>query len=167
MLIACGISLGAGEDETDIFKQLGVEGDFSPGGALELTLEYAQQYPVAVDVECDLLAVDPEATATPQWTPVATSTPADGVTPTQVPIPKARPTPKHKVLEILVETLPAVGTPETWSPSETTPVPGTITGGFSVPARPGRYVVKCFTPDDDNNSISKDITIAPASAPTP
>lgn len=159
IVTACGISLGTGEDETEIFKRLTVEGDARPGGFLLLTLEYAQQYPVAVGVECVLLEVNPERTATPE------STPGAATTPTPVVISGAIPTPKDKVLDILVETLPANS--EGGPVGEATPVSGTIERRFSVPERPGRYDVECFTPKDDNNAISKRITVASASTPVP
>lgn len=159
VLTACGISLGAGQDDTETFKRLTVDGDFRVGGSLLLALEYAQQYPVAVDVACDLLEVNPEKTATPEGTPGPTDTP------TPVVIPRAKPTPANKVLDILVETLPANsgGGPV----GEATPVSGVIERAFAAPERPGRYVVMCFTPNDDNNAIFKSVTIAPASTPIP
>jgi hypothetical protein len=165
MLTACGISLDAGEDGSEIFEGLTVEGDFSAGGTLTLILDYAQPYPVDVDVECILLEVDPESTATPEVTPTATSTPVEGVTPMPVAIPRIRPTPAKKVLDILAEELAA--NPQDVPPAEATPVRGTIEESFTAPERPGRYKVKCLTPDDDNNSISKSITITAASAPRP
>lgn len=164
-LAACGVSLGAGDDGTEIFEGLAVEGDFSAGGRLNLTLDYAQPYPVEVEVECILLEVDPESTATPEVTPTPTGTPAAEPAPTQVPIPRARPTPAHKVLTILAEELPA--NPQEVPPAEATPVYGTIEAGFVAPDRPGRYVVKCLTPDDDNNAIRTSITITAELTPTP
>jgi hypothetical protein len=164
-LTACGISLGAGEDGTEIFEGLTVEGDFTAGGRLNLTLEYAQPYRVGVDVECILIELDAESTATPEVTPTATTTPAAEMTPTQVPIPRARPTPANKVLTILAEELP--GNPQEVPPAEATPVYGTIEASFSAPERPGRYIVKCLTPADDNNAIRTTITITAALTPTP
>ncbi len=164
-LTACGVSLGAGEDGTEIFEGLTVEGHFNAGGRLRLTLDYAQPYPVEVEVECILLEVNPESTATPEVTPTPTSTPAAERTPTQAPIPRPRPTPANKVLTILREGLPA--NPQEAPPAEATPVYGTIEADFSAPDRPGPYTVKCLTPDDDNNAISTDITITAAVTPTP
>jgi hypothetical protein len=162
---ACGISLGTTEDETETFKGLTVEGDFREGHVLKLVLQYAQPYPVEVAVECVLLEVDPESTATPEVTPTATNTPAKDATPTPVVIPGTRPAPKNKVMDILAQELPA--NPQDVEPAEATPVLGTIQKEFLAPRRPGRYIVRCLTPEDDNNAISKSITIAPASTPTP
>jgi hypothetical protein len=129
-----------------------------------MTLEYAQQYPVAIDVECALFEIEPEKTPTPESAATATSTPTNGLTPTPVRIPKPRSTPANKILDILAETLVAnsVGGPV----DEATPVPGVFERDFFAPERPGKYVVHCFTPDDDNNGIAESITIKPAAGAT-
>lgn len=44
---------------------------------------------------------------------------------------------------------------------------GTIEVDFSAPDRPGRYIVKCLTPDDDNNAIRTNITVTAPLTPTP
>jgi hypothetical protein len=164
VLAACGISLSAEEDGTEIFRHLTVEGDFRPAAALSLTLEYSRQYEVAVDVECYLRDLD---TSTPTPVSTATTIPVPGMTPApgQVSIFRPRPTPGNRVLLILSESLPP--NPEGGPVGEATPVPGTITRRFFVPERPGRYSVRCFTPADDNNSISENITIAPLPTLTP
>jgi hypothetical protein len=36
-------------------KSLAITGDFSPGGALVLTLDYEQPYPTLINVSCDIL----------------------------------------------------------------------------------------------------------------
>lgn len=162
-LTACGISLSAEQDGTEIFEGLTVEGDFSAGGTLNLTLHYAQPYPVDVDVECVLVEVDPVSTATPEPTTSASGTPAKEPTPTPVVIRRVKSEPANKVLDILKEELPA--NPQDLPPAEATPVRGTIEKSFTAPERPGRYRVKCLTPDDDNNQISKSITITSATTP--
>ena len=162
---ACGISIGADEEGTELFKDLTVEGRFQPGGELAMTLEYAQPYSVDVEIECVLIAKDPESTATPNATARPTNTPDKDAAPTAVSIPRVRPTPKNKVLTILEDEVPR--NPQEVPPSEATPVVGTIVEAFLAPARPGRYVVLCLTPDDDNNAISETITISPGSTPTP
>ena len=158
ILTACGISLGAGEEETEIFRSLTVEGDFRLGGSLRLILEFAQPYPVAVGIKCDLLAVDREPTPTPE----TAGAPEGERTPTPAAIPRVRPTPANKVQDILEETLRA--NPEGTPVGEATPVVDTITSSFTAPDRPGRYVVRCFTPADPNNAIFQEITIAPVLA---
>ena len=161
IVTGCGISFGASESETEIFKELTVEGDFRPGGSLTMTLEYAQQYPVTIDVECALFEIEPEKTPTAA---TATSTPASELTPTPVRIPNPRSTPVNKVVDILAETLAA--NPEGGPVDEATPVPGVFERDFFAPERSGKYVVLCFTPDDDNNGIAESITIKPAAGAT-
>ena len=155
--VACGITLDAGEEETEIFKQLTVDGDFRLGGALTLTLEYEQPYPIRVAVACDVITEGPAPTATPD---LSGATP----TPTAVVIPMPRSTPTRRVLEILTDALPSNedGVP----PTEATPVVGTIERSFAGPDRAGDYIVRCFTPDDENNSIQQPITIVPVLAPS-
>ena len=154
LLTACGITLSSGEDETELFKELTVEGEFRVGGTLSLTLSYAQPYPVTVDVACELLLVGFKGTPTPKPTPG---------TPPPAPIPNLEPTPVNKVLDILSQQLPnnAEGGPV----DEATPLLGTVEHSFGAPERPGRYTVRCYTPRDENNAISKRITIAPAETP--
>lgn len=50
----CGISLGAEERESEIFRGLTVEGDLAVGEQLTLALEYEQPYPVAIAVICEV-----------------------------------------------------------------------------------------------------------------
>ncbi len=158
ILTACGISLGAGEEETEVFRNLTVEGDFRLGGSLRLILEFAQPYPVPVDIRCDLLALDREPTPTPE----TAAAPEGERTPTPVTIPRVRPTPANKVLEILEDRLPP--NPEGGPYGEATPVVDIITSSFTGPDRPGRYFVRCFTPADQNNAVFDEITIVPVLA---
>lgn len=53
-VLACGISLNAEEPESEIFQQIGVEGDLSAGSTLRLVLDYEQPYAVTIVVDCDL-----------------------------------------------------------------------------------------------------------------
>jgi len=152
--IACGISLGSGASKTELFKRLTVEGDFHPGGPLGLRLEFERQYPVPVDVACDVL--DPNK----KRTPTAVSTPGPAGTPTPAAIPRVRPTPSRKVFDIVLAQIPANA--EGGPAGEATPVAGTLEQAFQAPAVPGTYVVRCYTPRDENNVISTRITISPA-----
>jgi len=155
-LTGCGIRVGSEEQGTELFKRLTVEGDFHAGGALKLTLEYEQPYPVTVDVACELLFRDFKGTPTPL--------PSPGPAPT-VPIPNPEPAPVNKVLDILAQALPRN---ENGGPvGEATPIAGTIEREFAAPAVPGRYSVRCLTPRDRNNAIVERITIEPAAGASP
>ena len=46
---------------------------------------------------------------------------------------------------------------------DATPFPGVYSFDFSVP-EPGTFIVECLTPQDEDNFIGDEITIAPASA---
>ena len=78
--------------------------------------------------------------------------------PTAVHIPRIYPTPFNKVIDVLIEDIPA--NPDGGLAGEATPVPGTIERRFFGPERPGRYIAKCFTPLDVNNAISEEFTIS-------
>jgi hypothetical protein len=52
----CGVDFTEEEQESEILKALSVSGDFSPSGALVLTVDYEQPYPALVNVSCDVLA---------------------------------------------------------------------------------------------------------------
>lgn len=161
VLVACGIGFSEEPQETEIFKSLTVDGVFLPGEPLTLVLEYEQPYTVAVAVQCDVLDADPDPTATP----AVTATPFAGrpdITPppTIVRIPRVRPTPVSKVLDILVQEIPA--NEDGGLAGEATPVPGEIEQRFFGPEEPGRYVAKCFTPLDVNNAITRSFTIGEA-----
>ncbi|MCI0890454.1 MAG: hypothetical protein J4O04_06580, partial [Chloroflexi bacterium] len=78
--------------------------------------------------------------------------------PTLPKIPRVRPTPKNKVLEILGTTLQPN---EDGGPTGTaTPELGTIERRFLAPA-PGDYVIWCYTPVDRNNAIFQELTVLP------
>src|SRR3990172_8037742 len=64
LVTACGITLSSGEEETEIFKRLTVEGNRRLGENLTMRLEYAQPYNTEIDVVCELLASNPPSTAT-------------------------------------------------------------------------------------------------------
>lgn len=154
-LAACGIDFGEASTETDIFKDITIEGSFVPGEPLTVTLSYARQYPVEVRVRCDLLTKADVPTATPF--PTATVSPLDPTPePTLPHIPRVRPTPRTTVLEIFGDTLEPY---EDGGPvGEATPVLGTLERRFLAPA-PGDYVVWCYTPADLNNRKFEDLTI--------
>ena len=152
VLIACGVSLSAEQNETELFKKLSLSGDFHPGGNVHISLQWEQKYGAYVEVECDLLAWRPG------WTPTPTQPPGPTPTPTPPTIPKSQPTPKYFLQQIFVDTVPPNGQGDALE--EATPVPGAFEQDFSAPGTPGRYVVYCFTPKDTNNRIAKDFTIA-------
>lgn len=162
---ACGIDYGASSSETELFKSLTVDGELVTGGRVALEVNYEQPYPAAIRVLCALVAregQDHEAA------PPATNTPNPDVEPTPLVIPPPPPTPRHKVLDILDEQIPA-NTSVTTNPATPvellfepgssdnplTPIPGTLHGEFTAPEEPGLYAVRCYTPVDANNAISK------------
>ena len=157
--MACGITLSAGDDETELFKRLTITGDLLPNSTLTLRLEYARVYPVDVRAVCNLLLEDPD------WTPTPKPSPGPTPTATEVVIPKVRPTPSNTLYEILAETLPA--NPEGGAVDEATPVPGVIERQFTVPGEPGHYIVRCYTPLDENNAIAESFTIEALPTPSP
>ncbi len=157
VLLACGIDFGEAADDTELLKGISFQGEIVSGKPLTLVLEYAQQYAVKVVVKCDLLSV----TDIPTVTPLPTETVSPLVIrrtpePTLPKIPRVRPTPTNKIMEILGTTLQPN---EDGGPvGEATPVLGTIERRFFAP-RPGDYVVWCYTPVDRNNAIFEDLTI--------
>ena len=50
---------------------------------------------------------------------------------------------------------------------EATPRAGVFERDFQAPDLPGRYVVRCYTPLDENNVIFEDLTIRPSPTETP
>lgn len=159
----CGITLSAGDQDTEIFRQLTLEGDFVAGANVVLTLTYTRQYNVDLRFECDLLALDDDLIDGPDASPTPTLEP--GVEPTALSIPKTRPTPKTKIADIFGDTLPPneAGGPV----GEATPEAGVVKRDFQAPDEPGRYVVRCYTPLDQNNVIFEDLTIRPSPTETP
>ena len=161
----CGISFSAEPEETELFKQLSIdgdsapgEGDFAPGQPLTLLLEYEQPYTVRIEVRCDVLEADPPPP--PDYTPTPLIVLGILITPepTRVNIPRIRPTPFNKVIDILIDDIPA--NPDGGLAGEVTPVPGTIERSFLAPEQPGHYIAKCFTPLDVNNAILEEFTIS-------
>ncbi len=154
---ACGIDFGEASSETEIFKDLRIDGPFVAGEPLKVTLSYAQQYPVALAIKCDLLSVEDIPTVTPP--PTETVSPLDlrrTPEPTLPRIPLVRPTPKNKVREIFGTTLQPN---EDGGPvGEATPVLDAIELSFFAP-KPGEYLVWCYTPRDLTNGIFEDLTI--------
>lgn len=165
---ACGISYSE-DSGTELFKSIAIDGDLVTGGQIALELSYEQPYPAAIRVLCALVArggQDHEAA------PPATNTPNPDVEPTPLEIPPPPPTPRHKVLDILDEEIPA-NTSVTTNPATPvellfepgskdnplTPMPGTLRGAFTAPEEPGLYAIRCYTPADVNNTISKEFRI--------
>lgn len=165
LLVGCGVTLSSGATKSEFFKRLTVTGDFAAGAELTLEVDYAQSYPVSLDVVCDLLEPGrPTPTLIPQPTPEGGSSRAP--MPTQVQIPKPQTTPTNRVLKILDQAVAPNGTLPTVTQggplNEVTPVTGSLIGTFLAPEQPGRYIARCFTPADDNNQVRKTISIQPA-----
>lgn len=157
LLAGCGISYGDNDKSTELFKSLTVAGDLVPGGHVSIRLVYAQPYASAINVACVLIAKGGQDGPAP--TPLPAMTPEEpGATPTPPAIPAPVPTPRHTILNILEEPIrgKAVETPIEYS----TPEPGSLTGEFTVPQASGPYEVRCYTPADLNNRITKNISIA-------
>jgi len=156
------VTLGSGAPRQELFRRLTISGDFTPGAELALTLDYSQVYPVAFTVVCELLE---PGRATPTSPPAPTPPGGLEPTPTPVRIPKPETTPANRVLLILNRPIganEAVGTVTKDKPfADVTPVLGSLTGAFTAP-EPGRYIVRCQTPEDDNNRIRKTIRIRQA-----
>ncbi len=157
LAVGCGIDFGEASSETEMFKDLKVDGPFIAGEPLAMTLSYARQYNVAVPIKCDLLSLEDIPTVTPL--PTGTVSPLVlGPTPepTLPRIPLVRPTPTNKVREIFGITLQAN---EDGGPvGEATPVLDAIEHSFFAP-EPGEYLVWCYTPRDLTNAIFEDLTI--------
>lgn len=158
VLVACGIRLHSAEHETELFKRLTVDGELVTGGHVTLQLAYNQPYSVNVTVSCVLVARGGQDL--PPAPPVELNTPDPNAEPTPLGIPGPIPTPKHRVLDILSETIDP--NPGGAPPDEATPEPGTIDGEFTAPAAPGRYAVYCYTPADPNNVITREFSIGTA-----
>ncbi|MCH8949958.1 MAG: hypothetical protein IIB87_06235 [Chloroflexi bacterium] len=155
---ACGISFSTAPEETELFKRLSISGDFTPRAPLTLLLEYEQPYTVPIQVRCDVLEADPPPTPDQTPTPMIVLGILITPEPTLIHIPRIYPTPFNKVIDVLIEDIPA--NPDGGIAGEATPVPGTIERRFLAPERPGRYIAKCFTPLDVNNAISEEFTIS-------
>lgn len=154
---ACGIDFGEASNETEIFKDLTIEGSFVPGGSLAVTLSYAQQYDVKLKIQCDLLSVEDIPTVTPL--PTGTLSPLTLVhtpEPTVPRIPLVRPTPTNKLREIFGTTLEPNN--DGGPVGEATPVLGTLEMRFRAP-EVGEYLVWCYTPLDLNNAIIEELTV--------
>ena len=154
---ACGIDFGEASSETEVFKELTIDGPFIVGEPLTMTLSYAQQYDVNLEIKCDLLSVEGIPTVTPLPTgtvsPLAVRRTPE---PTLPRIPLVRPTPTNKVREIFGMTLEPN---EDGGPvGEATPVLNAIEHRFFAPG-PGEYLVWCYTPRDLTNAIFEDLTI--------
>lgn len=152
LFVGCGISLSADHSQTEVFKKLDVIGPMTPSSALTMELDYEQPYSVALDVLCDLLiAAKAPATPTPTKNPLGTPTP----TPVRVPAPET--TPANRLSVIINQSIPE--NPTGTTTDESTPVPGSLTHNFNAPDKPGRYLLRCYTPADHNNQILKSFRI--------
>ena len=152
LLTGCGISLSAGDAQTEVFKKLDIIGPLTPGAALTIELSYEQPYSISLDLRCDLLST---AKATP--TPEPTDDPRGTPTPTPVRVPAPVSVPANRVSVILNDSIPP--NPNGTTAGESTPVPGSIRHRFIAPFEHGRYVVHCYTPADRDNQIRKTIRI--------
>jgi len=142
VVAACGVSFSAEEEQSEIFADLSISGDFTPRGELILALRYQQPYPVTIDVVCDLLE--------------DRSGPRDGRVVT-------------RILEQQILLTRGLSSAEaTADPLEKiTPVPGSFEQAFAAPERPGRYAVECLTPADDENDIERSFTVLGIPTVTP
>ena len=159
VLVACGIGFSDEPEGTELLKEIIIEQPVIAGHLSTVFLDYAHQYPVDVEIRCDLLSTIDLPTVTPRATETVSlaglrRTPE----PTLPVIPRVRPTPKNKVLEILVL---AVTANEDGGPTGTaTPVLTTVERHFVAP-KAGDYVVWCYTPLDQNNAIFQELTVLP------
>jgi hypothetical protein len=138
----CGVSFSAEEEQSEIFTDLSISGDFTPRGQLILALRYQQRYPVEIQVVCEVLE------------------------------DRSGPREERLLTRVLEQQLLPTGSLSmgegTAVPLETiTPVPGTFEQPFNGPDQPGRYEVECLTPADDNNDIEESFTIEPIPTVTP
>ena len=157
LVTGCGIDFGEASTETEIFKDLTIEGPIVAGEPVEVSLKYAQQYDVSLEIKCDLLSTEDVPTVTPL--PTETVSPLilrRTPEPTLPGIPLVRPTPRNKVQEIFGTTLRPN---ENGGPvGEATPVLEIVDWRFFAPA-PGEYVVWCYTTLDLNNAIFEDFAV--------
>ncbi len=159
LFVACGIGFGEEPTGTELLKEITIEEPVISGQSTLMVLDYAQQYPVDVNVKCDLLSLDD----LPTETPLATETVSPAALrrtpePTLPKIPRVRPTPTNKVLQILRTKMQPN---EDGGPTGTaTPELGTLKRRFVAP-KPGDYVVWCYTPVDQNNAIFQELTVLP------
>lgn len=83
LLSACGVDFGSGQEGTELFASLTVEGERVAGSPLTLRLDYTQIYPAPIAVRCFLEQDDEEVQAIgestvpphPEGGPEATPTP--------------------------------------------------------------------------------------------
>ena len=159
VFVACGIGFSEEPPETELLKEIIIEETVLTGQTVRVVLDFAQQYPARLDIKCDLLSQDDLATATPL--PTATAPPGGlrrTPEPTLPAIPRVRPTPENKVLEIFETSLEPH---EDGGPTGTaTPALGSIERHFIAP-EPGAYTVWCYTPVDQNNSLFQELTVLP------
>ena len=96
VFIGCGIGFGEEPEETELLIEVTIEEPVIAGQAVTVLLDYAQQYPVEVEVKCDLLSVNDLPIETPPATetvsPLALRRTPE---PTLPKIPRVRPTPKN------------------------------------------------------------------------
>ena len=156
--LGCGIDFGEASEETEVFKDVSIEGPFIAGEPITLSVEIAQQYPVDLLIRCDLLTMEDVPTVTPTVTETLSAlAPRRTPEPTLARIPRVRPTPVNKLMEVLGTTVQpnAQGGPV----GEATPVLETLERRFLAP-EPGDYTIWCYTPADLNNGIFQDFSVA-------
>jgi hypothetical protein len=130
---ACGVSFGGGSEDTELFKDIEMEGDLYANRELVLSVEVNQAYPVPVKVACyyedpDNLSEDEEKVAF-----------------------------HERAILIGERVLPAS---DADSPDEDVPNE-TLRFAFSVP-QPGSYFAACLTPASPENGIGVDFELRPA-----
>ncbi len=159
LFVACGIGFGEESTGTELLKKLTVEEPVISGQPTLMVLDFAQQYPVEVEIKCDLLSLN----GLPTETPLATETVSPGTLrstpePTLPKIPRVRPTPPNTVLQILRTNLQP--NPNGGPTGTATPELDELERRFIAP-EPGDYVVWCYTPVDQNNAIFQKLTVLP------
>ena len=165
VFLGCGISLRAEQRESEIFRDLTIHGEPGAGQQLSFTLEYEQPYPVPIDIICDLVDATPKedgqtATPTAAQTENVPAGEGDGDT-----IAVDEEEEREVISRILQETAPA--NPEGGPLDKATPVPHSVERAFFVPESPGRYVVLCYTEEDDDNAIGQLIVVEPEATAAP
>ena len=133
LLPACGVSFGGGSDDTELFKDLEIEGDLFANRELVLAVEVNQAYSVPVRVACyyedrENLTEDEEKVAF-----------------------------QERATLIGERTLPAS---DAESPGDDVPHE-TLRFAFSVPD-PGTYFAACLTPASPENGIGLEFELRPA-----
>lgn len=85
--LGCGIDFTSSPLEADIFEEMEIDGDFTAGSVLTLSLEYQQPYPVEVVVQCVLLDDEGETELAQLLTVEVGANPNGGTVDEATPVP--------------------------------------------------------------------------------